>query len=371
MPPVSRRLRRLPGLWPLLAFVIAALVLVPVVSVLWMAFNPVENIWPHMLATTLPRYLANTAVLMAGVAVLTAAVGTGAAWLVTMYRFPGSKVLDIALLLPLAVPAYIGAYALVDLLEYAGPVQGALRAAFGWATPRDYWFPPVRSRGAAVVVLAAALYPYVYLLARAAFREQSGNAYEVARALGAGPWGLFWRLGLPLARPAIAAGVALACMETVNEFGAVTHFGVQTLTTGIFSVWLTAGNAGGAAQLSLVSLGVILALMLVERAGRRQARFHRAARQSRPVVPRRLTGWRGGLATVLCTVPFAAGFVLPVAVIGWHAARKPEYWVAPGLGQALWNTIAVGGLAAVLCTASALVMVYGLRMARNPAVRLL
>ena len=371
MPPVSRRLRRLPGLWPLLALVIAALVLVPVVSVLWMAFNPVENIWPHMLATTLPRYLANTAVLMAGVAVLTAAVGTGAAWLVTMYRFPGSKVLDIALLLPLAVPAYIGAYALVDLLEYAGPVQGALRAAFGWATPRDYWFPPVRSRGAAVVVLAAALYPYVYLLARAAFREQSGNAYEVARALGAGPWGLFWRLGLPLARPAIAAGVALACMETVNEFGAVTHFGVQTLTTGIFSVWLTAGNAGGAAQLSLVSLGVILALMLVERAGRRRARFHRAARQSRPVVPRRLTGWRGGLATVLCTVPFAAGFVLPVAVIGWHAARKPEYWVAPGLGQALWNTIAVGGLAAVLCTASALVMVYGMRMARNPAVRLL
>jgi iron(III) transport system permease protein len=296
---LARRALRRPWLdvWPLAALVIAALVLMPVVAVVWMAFNPVENIWPHMLATTLPRYLGNTAVLMGGVAVLTAAVGTGAAWLVTMYRFPGSRVLDIALLAPLAVPAYIGAYALVDLLEYAGPVQSALRATFGWASPRDYWFPPVRSRGAAVLVLSAALYPYVYLLARAAFREQSGNAYEVARALGAGPWGLFWRLGLPLARPAVAAGVALACMETVNEFGAVTHFGVQTLTTGIFSVWLTAGNAGGAAQLALVSLAVILGLMLVERIGRRRSRFHRAARQSRPVVAkplRRLARGAGG-----------------------------------------------------------------------------
>jgi iron(III) transport system permease protein len=357
--------------WPLAALVIAALVLMPVVAVVWMAFNPVENIWPHMMATTLPRYLGNTAVLMGGVAVLTAAVGTGAAWLVTMYRFPGSRVLDIALLAPLAVPAYIGAYALVDLLEYAGPVQSAMRATFGWATPRDYWFPPVRSRGAAVLVLSAALYPYVYLLARAAFREQSGNAYEVARALGAGPWGLFWRLGLPLARPAVAAGVALACMETVNEFGAVTHFGVQTLTTGIFSVWLTAGNAGGAAQLALVSLAVILGLMLVERVGRRRSRFHRAARQSRPVVAKPLRGWRGALAAGLCAAPVAFGFVLPVAVIGWHASTKPDFWFAPGLAQALWNTVAVGGLASALCVASALVMVYGVRLSRNPLPRLL
>ena len=365
------RRRSRPDLWPWAALAIAALVLMPVAAVVWMAFNPVENIWPHMLATTLPRYLGNTGVLMLGVAVLTAAVGTGAAWLVTMYRFPGSRALEIALLLPLAVPAYIGAYALVDLFEYAGPVQGALRAAFGWASPRDYWFPPVRSRAAAALVLSAALYPYVYLLARAAFREQSGNAYEVARALGAGPWGLFWRLGLPLARPAIAAGVALACMETVNDFGAVSYFGVQTLTTGIFSVWLTAGNAGGAAQLALVSLGVVLALMLLERSGRRAARFHRPARQSRPVVPKRLAGWRGLVASGLCALPFGFGFVLPVAVIGWHAARKPEHWFAKGLGDALWNTVAVGGVASVLCVAAALVMVYGLRLSRHPLPRLL
>ena len=371
--PTRAALRRSwrPDPWSAAAVVIAALVLMPVAAVVWLALFPSENIWPHMLATTLPRYLANTGILMVGVALLTAAVGTGAAWLVTMYRFAGSRLLGVALLLPLAVPTYVGAYALVDLLEYAGPVQTALREAFGWTSPRDYWFPPVRSRGAAIIVLSAALYPYVYLLARAAFREQSGNTYEVARALGATPWGLFWRLGLPLARPAIAAGVALALMETVNEFGAVTHFGVQTLTTGIFSVWLSGGNAGGAAQLALVSLGVILVLVALERAGRRSLRFHRAARQARPVLARALTGWRGALAAGLCAVPVAVGFVLPVALMAWHAASKPEMWFARGLTEALANTLWAGGLAAALCVTAALVMVYGAHLARHPLPRLL
>jgi iron(III) transport system permease protein len=360
-----------PDPWSAGAAVIAAVVLMPVLAVVWLAFDSTGDLWSHMLSTTLPRYMANTLVLMAGVAVLTAAVGTGAAWLVTMYRFPGSRIIDHALLLPLAVPAYIGAYALVDLLEYAGPVQGALRAATGWQSARDYWFPPIRSRGAAVVVLSAALYPYVYLLARAAFREQSGNAYEVARALGAGPWGLFLRLGLPLARPAIAAGVALALMETVNDFGAVSFFGVQTLTTGIFSVWLSAGDPGGAAQLSLVSLAVIFALVAVERAGRRNLRFHRAARQARPVVPARLRGVAGWGATLLCLVPVAAGFLLPAGVILSHALSRPTAWFAPGLGAALANTVGVAGIAAVLAVAGALVLVYGVRLSGRALPRLM
>ena len=260
-----------------------------------------------------------------------------------MYRFPLSRVLDYALLLPLAIPAYIGAYALVDFLEYAGPVQGAMRAAMGWTSARDYWFPEIRSTGAATVVLAAALYPYVYLLARAAFREQPGGAYEVARALGTGPWGLFLRVGLPLARPAIAAGVALAAMETVNDYGTVSYFGVQTLTTGIFTVWLSGGNAGGAAQLSLVMLVLILALVAVERAGRRHLRFHQMARGARPVQMQALNGLRGWIATVLCLVPFLIGFVLPVGVILSIALRNPEAWVSPGLGRALVNTLVTGG----------------------------
>ncbi|MDP4033508.1 MAG: iron ABC transporter permease [Pseudorhodobacter sp.] len=373
VPLVRRRwsLRWRPDPWSLGAMLIAALVVAPILSVVWIAFHPVENIWPHLLATVLPRYLTNTAVLMAGVGGLTAAVGAGAAWLVTMYRFPASRVLDIALLLPLAVPAYIGAYALVDFFDYSGVVQGTLRRVMGWQSSRDYWFPQVRSRWAAVVVLAAAFYPYVYLLARAAFREQSGCAYEVARALGSGPWGVFFRVGLPLARPAIATGVALALMETVADYGTVAHFGVQTLTSGIFSVWLTGGNAGGAAQIAGVMLVVIVLLLALERSSRRNARFHRLSRASRPVAPAHLAGWRGWGATVLCLVPFGLGFVLPVAVMASHALGNPAVWVSPGLGQALANTLLVGSSAAALTVAGALFLVYGVRLSGRVLPRLL
>ncbi len=193
---------------------VAALVLGPLLAILWMAFNSAENIWPHLVATSLPRYLTNTLALCAGVGVLSAVVGTSTAWMVSMYRFPGSHILQWVLLFQLAIPAYVGAYALVDFLEYAGPVQTGLRELFGWQSARDYWFPEVRSLGAAIVVLSAALTPYVFLLARAAFREQSGSTFEVARALGASPLARFWRVGLPLARPAVAAGAAITMMIT-------------------------------------------------------------------------------------------------------------------------------------------------------------
>ena len=370
---LMRRKSWLPSLdpWSAGALLIAAIVLMPIGAVLWIAATPAENIWPHMLATVLPRYLSTTLTLMVGVGLLTAAVGTGAAWMLTMYRFPLSRVLDYALLLPLAIPAYIGAYALVDFLEYAGPVQSALRSAMGWQTARDYWFPEVRSVPAAILVLAAALYPYVYLLARAAFREQSGCSYEVARALGSGPWALFLRVGLPLARPAVAAGVALAAMETVNDYGTVSYFGVQTLTTGIFSVWLSGGNAGGAAQLSLVMLVMILGLVAVERAGRRNLRFHQTSRAARPVVPVRLRGARAWTATALCLLPFALGFLLPVGVILGIALRNLDAWVSPGLGRALINTLVSGGVAAGLTVSAALFLVYGVRLAGQRLPRLL
>ncbi|MCW1919341.1 iron ABC transporter permease [Rhodobacter sp. KR11] len=350
-----------PGGWSLLALALTALVTVPVLSVLWLALHPTENIWPHLLSTVLPRYLWNTAVLGAGVGVFATCVGVGAAWLLTMYRFPGSWWLDRAMLFPLAIPAYIGAYALVDFLDYAGPLQVALRAVMGWNSARDYAFPEVRSMGFAILVLGSAYYPYVYLLARSAFREQSGSSYEVARALGASPFGLFWRVGLPLARPAIAAGLALVLMETLADFGAVQHFAVQTLTTGVFSTWLNSDNAGGAAQLAFVILGLILTLVLVERASRRRARFHKPARATRPVAPQALRGAPALLATGLCLVPLGLGFGLPVGVMAGHALRHPSVWLAPGLGQALWHTLAVGGVAAVLTVGGALLLVHALR----------
>lgn len=358
------------GLWSVGAAAIAAVVLAPILAVIWLALSPTENIWPHLLASTLPRYLANTAVLAGGVAVLTAMVGAGAAWLVAMYRFPGSVWLEWLLLLPMAIPAYIGAYALVDFLDYSGPLQVALREAFGWASARDYWFPEVRARWVAVVVLAAAFYPYVYLLARAAFREQSGGSYEVARALGAGPVGLFLRVGLPLARPAIAAGAAIAMMETVADFGVVDYFGVQTLTTGIFTTWLEGGNAGGAAQIAGVMLAVIFLLLGLEKRSRRHARYYQSARQPRPIAKLRLTGPAAWAATALCAAPFVMGFVLPVGVIAGYAWANPEAWVGPGLARALGHTLLTGGVAAALCVAAALFMVYGVRMTGRRLPRL-
>ena len=355
--------------WSLGALVIAVLVVLPVVAVIWFALTPSDNIWPHLISTTLPRYLRNSLILMIGVGALTAAMGTGAAWLVVMYRFPGRRWLQWALLMPLSVPAYVGAYALVDFLEYAGPVQTVLREVTGWQSAREYWFPEIRTRTAAVLVLSASLYPYVYILARAAFREQSSAGYDVARALGVGAVGRFLRVGLPLARPAIAAGAAVVMMETVNDFGTVDYFAVQTLTTGIFSVWLQSGNLGGAAQIATCVLVLVVILVTLEKFSRRKSRFFGTARGPRPIEGQPLSGAPAWAASAACFLPFAFGFMLPVLVLLEHAMDARQ-WAAPGLLRALMHTLGVGGVAAVLTVAGGLFMVYGVRLSgrRLPAL---
>ncbi|WP_375176066.1 ABC transporter permease [Pseudooceanicola sp.] len=354
--------------WSAGAVVIAGVVLAPIIAVIWIALAPGgtagagPSVWGHLWATTMPRYLRTTVALMFGVGLLTAMVGTGAAWLIARYRFPGARWIEWALLMPLAVPAYVGAYALVDFLEYAGPVQTFLRGVFGWQTARDYWFPEIRSLGAAILVLSAALYPYVYLLTRAALREQSGGGEEVAMSLGVGPLARFWRVGLPLARPAIAAGVAIVMMESVNDFGTVDYFAVQTLTTGIFTTWLEANSAAGAAQIAGVVLALVVALVLVEKASRRRSRFYMLSSRHRPVLKRDLTGAAGALATALCLVPILMGFVLPAGVILHHALHALDAWVDPGLLLALWHTVTVGGIAALVTVLAAVFLVYGVRL---------
>lgn len=365
------RLLRWPDLWSAGALAIAGLVLVPILAVIWMAMNPSENIWPHLMATVLPRYLGNTLILMTGVGAFAAVVGTGTAWLVAMHEFPGRRWLSWAMLMPLAIPAYVGAYALVNFLDYAGPVQVALRSTFGWTNAADYAFPAIRSLPFAVLVIGLSLYPYVFLLARAAFAEQSGAGYEVARALGAGPWRRFASVGLPLARPAIAAGVAVVMMESVNDFGVVDFFGVQTLTTGIFTVWLQGGNAGGAAQIACVILLVIAGLVLLERKSRARRRFWQAARSQRPVERTAITGPKAWLATLACVLPLSLGFGFPVMVMGWHAVFQANGWLAPGLAGALLNTLTVAGTAAILTVGLALFMTYGVRMTGRALPRLL
>ena len=359
------------NVWSAGALLIAAVVLTPILSVAWLAMAPSQGLWGHLAATTLPRYLGNTLILMLSVGAITATLGTGAAWLVTQYRFPGARWLEWLLLLPLAIPAYIGAYAVTDLLDYAGPVQTALRAAFGWQSARDYWFPEVRSRWAAIVVLSAALCPYVYLMARAAFREQSVCAHEVARTLGAGAWRRFLRIGLPLARPAIAAGTAVAMMETAADFGVVDFFAVQTLTTGIFTTWLQAANAAGAAQIAGLVLLLVFGLTGIEKASRRKMRFFRTSRRQRPMEKVKLRGAAALGATLVCALPVAVGFVLPVSVIGSLALRNAAEWADPALMMALGHTVLVAGTAAVVTVALALFMVYGVRLSGHALPRAL
>ncbi len=366
--PMARRTRF--DIWSTGAVWIALMVIAPVVAVVWFALTPTENIWPHLISTVLPRYVRNTLVLMTCVGILTAAIGVGTAWLVNMYEFWGKRWLQWALLMPLAVPAYVGAYALVDFLEYAGPVQTALRSTFGYATSRDYWFPDIRSMGGAILVLSAALYPYVYILARAALREQSGAAYEVAQALGAGPWGRFRRVAVPMTRPAVAAGVAVVMMETVNDFGTVDYFAVQTLTTGIFTSWQQGGNLGGAAQIASCVLILIAVLVTAEKASRRKIRHASPARQQRPIRSRKLTGARAFCATMICFIPVLVGFLFPVAVLMGHALDAAE-WAAPGLMSAVVRTLWVCLAAAAVTVSAALFMVYGVRLSGRSLPRLL
>ncbi len=357
------------GLFAVALFIVAGLVILPIASVVVLAFSPSGNLWQHLFSTSLPRYFENTLFLAVLVGAISAIVGTLTAWLVTIYQFPFSRFLELALFMPLAIPAYVSAYALVDFLEYAGPVQSGLREMFGWDRSADYFFPEVRSRSGAVVVLSAALYPYVYLLTRAGFREQSQAVFDVSRTLGAKPVRKFLQVGLPLVRPSLAAGVAIAMMETVSDFGVVEYFAIQTLTTGIFTVWLQGSNIPGAAQISVVILVMILVLVTLERASRRKLSHYSSSAQSIPISPIRLRGTIGVLATAVCFLPFAVGFLLPTGVIAFHALGNRSDWLDAELIYAFRNTFFTGGIAAAITVAAAVVLVYGVQLRKSWAPR--
>lgn len=344
------------------ACVVAAVILIPILAVITLAFYPSENIWPHLSQTTLPRYLLNSLVLMMATGLLAGSMGVAAAWLVALKDFPARRLLEWALLLPLSIPTYIGAYALVDFWEYAGPFQTHLRDVFGFTMASDYWFPEVRSRGAAIFVFSFSLYPYVYLLARAAFREQSSCAIETSRALGCGPWASFWKVGLPLARPAVVVGVAIVMMETLNDFGAVEFFAVQTLTTGIFTVWLEASNSGGAAQIATVMLALVLILLMLERIGRKQSKFHQLSKNNRPPVREVLTGKAAIGAIMLCGAMIGIGFVMPFLIMLNHALGNPDLWLQAGLWSAAFTTIWVGAIAAIVTVVGGVLLIYAVRL---------
>jgi iron(III) transport system permease protein len=290
--------------------------------------------------------------------------GVATAWLVTMCRFPGRRLFEWTLILPLAMPAYIMAYAYTDFLQFAGPVQTWLRELTGWRA-REYWFPEIRSVGGAIVMLGLVLYPYVYLVVRTAFLEQSVGIIEVARSLGYGPWASFLRIALPLARPAIVAGTTLALMETLADFGTVSYFAVPTFTTGIYRAWLSMGDRVAAAQLSALLLGCVMLVLLVERLSRGRARFHNTGNRQRPV-RYRLRGAAAGTAALICCVPLVFGFLLPTSLLLRMALTGGDAQFGARFVTLTLNSFTVSCVTAIAAIVLALIMAYAMRQRPGP-----
>ncbi|MBM3343630.1 MAG: iron ABC transporter permease [Betaproteobacteria bacterium] len=349
-----------PPLLTVLAVVVAALIALPVLVVLQNIFVPSHGTWRHLLQTVLADYVINSLGLMAGVAVGVIFGGVLTAWITTMCRFPGRRVFEWALLLPMAMPAYVMAYAYTDLLQFAGPVQSALREWMGWRAGQ-YWFPDVRSLGGAVFMFSLVLYPYVYLLARAAFLEQSDSMLEMARVSGYSPWGTFLHVALPLARPGIVAGTALALMETLADFGTVAYFGVPTFTTGIYRAWFSLGDHVAAAQLSAALLGFVFLVLLLERVTRARAGFHSVSSRKQLRHVYQLRGVWTPLAFVFCAIPVVFGFLLPVGVMLNMALTSGDAQFGARYVQLTFNTVTLALLTAVLAVLLALAVGYAAR----------
>ena len=343
------------------AVTVALVCLLPMLAVAIAAFSGGSDTVAHLISTVLPRYAGNTLLLAVLVSIGTFLIGVGAAWLVTMTRFPGARIFEIALVLPLAFPAYVLAYAYTYILDHPGIVQSSLRSLMGWG-PRDYWFPEVRSLGGAALMLVLVLYPYVYLLARASFLQQSGTTFLAARALGSNAWSAFFRVSLPLARPAIAGGVLLAVMETIADFGTVAYFGVQTFATGIYSSWFTFVDRAGAAQLALCLLSFALLLAMLERIQRGRAKYYDPTRRSQDKIQIDLKGWQALLAVVLCGAPVLLGCVLPIVVLfSMGLGSEQDLLSARYLGF-IRNSLTLAGLAAVITVIAAIAVGFYQRM---------
>src|SRR4028119_1556608 len=357
-----------PSGWTVVVMAIAFLLSTPVLFILGNIFADSGEIWNHLAKTVLARYIINSFWLMIGVGCGVLVIGVGTAWLVTMCRFPGSRLFEGTLLLPLAAPAYVLAYTYTDFLDFSGPVQTLLRNLFGWGYG-DYWFPNIRSLWGAIAMLTLVLYPYVYLLARVAFLEQSVCTLEASRTLGCGPWRSFAIVALPLARPAIAAGLALALMETLNDFGTVQYFGVDIFTTGIYRTWFGLGERVAAAQLAAFLLLFILWLILLERWSRRRARYYQSVASHRRLASYRLQGIRALGAMVACFLPLSLGFLLPAAVLLEMTLKN----ATTTLDERFWgfarNSFILALLTAILGVAIAVIMAYGLRLRSNIGMR--
>ncbi len=346
-------------IWGGAALGIAVLVIIPIGVVLTSLWAETGEIWQHLASTVLPRYLRNSFVLALGVGAGVLLIGVTTAWLVTMCQFPGRRFFEWALLLPLAAPAYVLAYTYTDLLQVSGPIQTALRHWFDWGVD-DYWFPNIRSLEGAIGMLILVLYPYIYLVTRLAFLEQAAGTLEVSRSLGCGPWRSFLTVALPLARPSIVAGLALVLMETLNDYGTVEYFGVQTFTTGIFRTWYGMGERVAATQLAALLLMLVLFLLLLERWSRRQARYFQSGRGGG--APYLLQGWRRILAWGSCVLPIGLGFLLPAAALVGMVIDHGEDLLTARFWSFARNSLILATVTAGLAVFLSLILAYGRRL---------
>lgn len=344
----------------------------PVFTVLGHLLVPIGPVWQHLATTVLRDYVINSCLLMVGVTGLAMMIAIPAAWLVAIYDFPGRRWIRWALLAPSAVPAYIAAYAYTDFLQFSGPLQSALRDITGWRHG-DYWFPPIRSTGGAIMVMALVMYPYIYLFAMQAFSQQGRSLLAVARSLGHGPVRAFFRIALPAVRPALAGGAALVAMETLADFGTVDYFAIPTFTTGIYRSWFNMGAPAAAARLSAMLVVLALILLCIERFSRVRQRFSLSAQQTRPMPVTPLKGGQALLASLACLLPVLTGFVGPIAILGYLAADVPASLLWRNLDRLLGDSVILAGLSAILTLATAMLitgLMAGHAPIRNAVLRL-
>lgn len=352
----------------ILALVVIAAVAIPFVSLLVLANGDSTGVWPHLARNVVPRALAETLLLLAGVGVMTSMIGIVSAWLVARYRFPGRDFLHWALVLPLAIPTYLSAYCFVEIADFTGPLQSAVRALGGFERPAEYWFPEIRSLPGAIFVMSAVLYPYVYLTCRLVFEMQGSTVIDTSRVLGAGGWRQFTRVAAPLARPALVAGATLAMLEALNDIGAVEFLGVRTLTFSVFDTWLNRGSLAGAAQIALVMLAFVAVMMAAERKARGNRRYAAPGAHGQTLTPARLSGFAKALALVACALPPLIGFAAPAALMISHAARRLDQLADPALRQAVLNSVTVSLGAALIAVVASFAVIATQRAAPGKAL---
>ncbi len=330
------------------ALFVASIIAIPILTIFYIAFSADKNIWPHLSSTVLPGYITTTSIVLAGISIITVLIGVGLAWIVTVYEFPMRRTMEWLCLIPLAMPAYIVAYAYGDLLDYTGFVQSNLRFIFGWGSIRDYWFPSVYSIGGSIFVMSFVLYPYVYLTSRAAFLRQSMTLIEVSSTLGKSSIYSFFHIALPMARPAIIIGLILVIMESMNEFAAFEYYGVDTLSVGVYITWLGKNNLGGAAQIAIFMLLFVFLLMIIEKGLRKKRSFAQNNRKLMSVNRIKLSKGRSVFAIIICAVPILIGFLFPSLVLLDFVLERILEVDAIKYADLLFNSLLLSIFAAIL-----------------------